>query len=298
MNPPFVAPESPYLAPFEGRLNHQDCHTSPPEWAPGKKDLRKQLKMLAREIDQQQRMLYAQDRFAVLLVFQALDAAGKDGTIRAVFNRVDPNGLHVASFKAPTHEEVEHDFLWRTTKELPRRGSIGVFNRSYYEEVLVVRVHPEFLGGQNLPPWDSLDALWQQRYEAIRQHELHLAQSGTVVIKFWLKHSREEQRQRFLDRLTEPEKHWKFSERDVAERGYWDQYMQCYQDAVTATSRPWAPWYVIPADSKPFMRLQVATIVRDAMAGLGLAFPTSSAERKEELKLMVKQLENEDSASS
>jgi len=226
-------------------------------------------------------------------VFQALDAAGKDSTIRAAFNRVDPRGIQVHSFKAPTEEELEHDFLWRSAKCLPRRGNIGIFNRSYYEEVLVVRVHPNFLDAQNLPDYGSLKSLWRQRYESIRDHEKHLAQNGTVVIKFWLKHSPEEQRERFLSRLTEPEKHWKFSERDVEEAKHWDAYMHAYEDAINATSRPWAPWYVIPANSKSYMRMTVAAIVSRTLDQLDLAYPEVSAERRRDLKTIERQLRAE-----
>lgn len=293
MKPVFVAPDSPYLAPFDGTLKHAACPTRPPEDVDSDKHLKKQLKKIGKELDDLQRRLYAQDRYAVLLVFQALDAAGKDGTIRAVFNRVDPAGLHVTSFKQPTPEELEHDFLWRTTLELPRRGNIGIFNRSHYEEVLVVRVHPEYLKSQRLPPYGKLEDLWRRRFAAIEEHERHLADSGTLVIKFWLKHSREEQRQRFMERLTEPRKHWKFSTSDVKERGYWNRYMGAYEAAVNATSRPWAPWYVIPADNKPFMRVAVADIVRNAMKSLKLTYPKQDAGRIETLAIMRQQLEQE-----
>lgn len=293
MKPPFKASKSPYLAPFRGGRKHSSYATRPPKGAPKKRALKQDLAGLCDQIDDLQRRLYAEDRYAVLLVFQALDAAGKDGTIRAVFNRVDPNGISVSSFKAPTPEELEHDFLWRTAKCLPRRGSIGIFNRSYYEEVLVVRVHPEYLGGQRLPPYESLDELWQKRYRAIREHERHLAESGTVILKFWLKHSREEQRQRFLARLTEPEKHWKFDVGDVAERAHWDAYMQAFEDMIGATSRSWAPWYVIPADSKPFMRATVAKLVIEALESLDLRYPESDDARRAKLKEMQRLLESE-----
>lgn len=285
--------DHPYLAPFDGSFRHAEAPTTRPGRTPGKKARQKRLAELAERLDEQQRMLYAQDRYAVLLVFQALDAAGKDGTIRAVFNRIDPNGVVVHSFKAPTPEEREHDFLWRTARRLPRRGNIGIFNRSYYEEVLVVRVHPGFLDGQRLPDYSSLQALWKQRYESIRDHEQHLAQSGTVVIKFWLKHSREEQRERFLSRLIEPEKNWKFSEGDVEESRHWDSYMTAYEDAINATSRPWAPWYVIPADSKSYMRMTVAEIVSGTLDQLDLHYPKVSSERRKVLTRMRKQLESE-----
>ena len=293
MKPSFKAPRSPYLAPYEGERKHSRYRSRPPKGTPKKKALKVELTELCEQIDDLQRRLYAEDHNAVLLVFQALDAAGKDGTIRAVFNRVDPAGLDVSSFKAPTHEELEHDFLWRTTKCLPRRGSIGIFNRSYYEEVLVVKVHPEYLGAQRLPPYDSLEDLWERRYEAIRQHERHLAESGTVILKFWLKHSREEQRQRFLSRLIEPEKNWKFESGDIAERAHWDAYMSAFEDAVNATSRPWAPWYVIPADDKPYMRVAVAKLVIKALESMKLKYPKSDPERNKKLAEMRTRLESE-----
>ena len=282
--------DHPYLAPFDASFTAGDWPTAPPADHPGKKALERELKGLANELDELQRKLYAHDRYAVLLVFQALDAAGKDSTIRAVFNRIDPNGVVVHPFKTPNSLELEHDFLWRTTHCLPRRGNIGIFNRSYYEEVLVVRVHPEYLDGQRLPPYKSLDALWQQRYKSIRDHELHLAQSGTVVIKFWLKHSREEQKNRFLSRLKEPGKQWKFSFGDVAERQHWDDYMTAYEQMINATSRPWAPWYVIPADNKSYMRVQVAEIVKQTLSEMDIAFPKVDQEQRKALQEMEQKL--------
>jgi PPK2 family polyphosphate:nucleotide phosphotransferase len=280
----------PHLAPFDASFKAGDWPTAPPSDQPGKKVLKRELRDLANELDELQRKLYAHDRYAVLLVFQALDAAGKDSTIRAVFNRIDPNGVFVHPFKTPNSLELEHDFLWRTTHCLPRRGNIGIFNRSYYEEVLVVRVHPEYLDGQRLPPYKNLDALWQQRYKSIRDHELHLAQSGTVVIKFWLKHSREEQKNRFLSRLEEPGKQWKFSFTDVKERQHWDQYMRAYEEMINATSRPWAPWYVIPADKKPYMRVQVAQIVKQTLSEMDIAFPKVDEKQRKALLEMEEKL--------
>jgi len=284
--------DHPYLAPFDGSFKEDKWPTGPGKSIP-KEQLEKKLKKYSKRLDEQQRMLYAQGKHAVLLVFQALDAAGKDGTIRAVFNRVDPNGVRVSSFKAPSTLERAHDFLWRTNLCLPQRGKIGIFNRSYYEETLVVRVHPEYLQAQNLPEHDDLDTLWEQRFESIRDHEKHLAQSGTVVIKFWLKHSKAEQKRRFLDRINEPEKHWKFSVGDVEERQHWDQYMHCYEETVNATSRPWAPWYVIPADDKPYMRTTVAKIVSKTLSELELAYPQSNEDRREVLAKMKRHLNSE-----
>ncbi len=284
--------DHPYLAPFDGSFSVVDVPTKPPRNCPDKKKLKKKLKKLRKKLDEQQRMLYAQDRYSVLLVFQALDAAGKDSTIRAAFKDIDPNGIHVHSFKAPSQLELEHDFLWRTARVLPRRGNIGIFNRSHYEEVLVVRVHPEYLKPQRLPEYESQDELWEQRYESIRDHELHLAQSGTVVIKFWLKHSRECQAERFLARIDDPEKRWKFSMGDVEERQHWDKYMHAYEDAIAATARPWAPWYTIPADNKPYMRFMVAKTVSDTLDQLDLAYPKAELQKEEELSKIRELLAN------
>jgi PPK2 family polyphosphate:nucleotide phosphotransferase len=208
-----------------------------------------------------------------LLIFQAMDAAGKDGTIRAVLTGVNPAGCEVHSFKQPSSLELDHDFLWRTALRVPERGRIGVFNRSYYEEVLIVRVHPEILEKQKLPYPIDFDTVWEERFASIRAWEEHLARSGTVILKFWLNVSKDEQRRRFLSRLDEPEKNWKFSSADVKERGYWDDYTKAYEEALNATSRPWAPWYAIPADDKPNMRVAVAKILRDALESFDLRYP-------------------------
>ncbi len=290
----FEAVSSPYLVPYDGSFRVRKAATAPPDDAPGKKRCKKRLAELNEELRDLQRILYAHDHHAILLVFQAMDAAGKDGTIRAVLSGVNPAGCQVASFKVPSDDEIDHDFLWRTTGRLPQRGRIGVFNRSYYEEVLVVRVHPEYLKGQRLPDPVPLDELWEQRYESIRDHEKHLARNGTVIIKFWLNVSREEQRERFYSRLDEPEKHWKFSSGDVRERGFWDEYMVAYQDALNATSRPWAPWYAIPADDKPNMRVRVAEVVVDTLKGLDLAYPEVSSKEKDKFDDMRALLKGED----
>jgi PPK2 family polyphosphate:nucleotide phosphotransferase len=265
---------SPYLVPFDGTFRLAQAPTRPPKDAPDKSALKDRLAELNEELDELQRILYAHDHHAVLLVFQAMDAAGKDGTIRAVMRSVNPAGCQVYSFKQPSAEELEHDFLWRTARALPERGRIGIFNRSYYEEVLIVRVHPELLEHQKLPARAlSLPELWAERYESIREHERHLARSGTAVLKFFLHVSREEQADRFLARLDAPHKNWKFELSDVRERGHWDAYMSAYEDALNATSRPWAPWYAIPADSKPYQRVVVAELVVATLKGLGLKFP-------------------------
>ena len=225
-----------------------------------------------------------QDHWGVLLIFQAMDAAGKDSAIEHVMSGVNPQGCQVFSFKAPSAEELDHDFLWRTHRALPERGRIGIFNRSHYEEVLVVRVHPEFLDKQNLPPALDRKTIWRERFESIRNFERHVARSGTAVLKFFLNVSRDEQRKRFLDRLEEPEKHWKFSTGDIAERALWDKYMAAYEDMIRETSRPEAPWYVVPADNKWFTRLVVAAAVVDAMENLDLKFPTVDAAARKQME--------------
>jgi len=287
----FQAISSPYLVPFDGSFQYRNAPTAPPADAPGKKQCKKLLKKRIKELDELQRVLYAHNRFALLLIFQAIDAAGKDSTIRAVMSGVNPAGCQVYSFKQPTLEELDHDFLWRTARCLPERGRIGIFNRSYYEEVLVVRVHPEYLEAQRLPEMIQLDRLWQQRYETIRDHEKHLARNGTVILKFWLNVSREEQKKRFLSRIEEPEKNWKFSAGDVKERGFWDDYMAAYQDALNATSRAWAPWYAIPADDKPYLRLAVAEIIVNSLKSLNLKYPEVGKKERARFKEMRELLE-------
>ena len=230
-----------------------------------------------------QDMLYAQDRWAVLLVFQAMDAAGKDGTIKHVMSGVNPQGCQVTSFKAPSAEDLDHDYLWRCMKNLPPRGHIGIFNRSYYEETLVVRVHPEFLERQKLPPELVTKDIWKERYKDIRAFERYLTRNGVVVRKFFLHVSKKEQKKRFLERLENPEKNWKFSASDARERGYWDDYMEAYEDMIRHTATKEAPWYVVPADNKWFTRLVVAGALVELLAGLGLRYPEVDEERKKEL---------------
>ena len=284
---------SPYLITPGQQFSVANSPTTPPTDAPNKKELKKELQNTVDELDDLQRVLYADDRFSVLLVFQAMDAAGKDSTIRAVLSGVNPQGCEVHSFKKPSKEELEHDFLWRSAKNLPERGRIGVFNRSYYEETLVVRVHPEYLGGQRITIPDNLDDLWEERFRAIREHERHLAQNGTIILKFWLNVSKDEQKSRFLDRLQTPEKNWKFEAGDLKERGHWNEYMQAYEHMLTATSTDFAPWYAIPADDKPFMRAEVAKIVAAKLQSLGLAYPTVSPEEKSDFQSYEQQLLDE-----
>jgi PPK2 family polyphosphate:nucleotide phosphotransferase len=265
--------DSPYRVPFDGSFKVAESPTSPPEDWDGKKPAEKRLKERVEKLDELQRILYAEDRHSLLIVFQAMDAAGKDGTIRAILSGVNPAGCSVVSFKQPSAAELDHDFLWRTTLLLPERGRIGIFNRSYYEEVLIVRVHPRILENQKLPAGLVSSSIWQARYASIREHERHLAENGTVILKFWLNVSKEEQRERFLSRIEEPDKNWKFSLTDVREREHWDDYMKAYEDALNETSRPRAPWYAIPADSKAFMRETVADIVVRALEALDLRYP-------------------------
>lgn len=288
-----IAAKSPYLVSASGGFSVRHAATKPPKKAPDKAACKLRLAELVTEIAALQEVLYAHDHRSLLLVFQAMDAAGKDSTIRAVLSGVDPAGCQVASFKQPTATDLEHDFLWRSTQALPERGCIGVFNRSYYEEVLAVRVHPEFLKLQRLHDIPAkLDRLWQQRYESIRDYEKHLARNGTVILKFWLNVSKEEQRARLLARLAEPEKNWKFNGGDVGERVYWRDYMQAYEDALNATSRPDAPWYAIPADSKSFMRMTVAEIVLGTLKKMKLQYPVLDAAEQARFADMEQQLKS------
>ncbi|ABA58684.1 Polyphosphate:AMP phosphotransferase [Nitrosococcus oceani ATCC 19707] len=258
-----------------------------------KADYRKLIKASQKKINDLQRMMYAHDRYSMLLVFQAMDAAGKDGTIRAIMSGVNAHGITVHAFKEPSAEELDHDFLWRTTVRLPQRGRIGIFNRSYYEEVLVVKVHPEIVQSmQRLPAnrTDNLEELWRQRYTSIRDFEKHLWHNGTRVLKFFLHLGRDEQRQRFLDRIDEPDKNWKFSEGDVKERKFWDDYQQAYQDAINATATKNAPWFVVPADDKKNMRLIVAQIILEQLKSLDMEYPEVTPERRDELQQFRKKL--------
>ena len=277
----FEAPPSDFLVPYDGTFEVAAAATKPPEI--DRKKNRKRLRKARRRLDELQQVLYADNRQSILLVFQAMDAAGKDSTIRAVMQGINPAGCQVFSFKKPSSLELDHDFLWRTSKRMPERGRIGIFNRSYYEEVLVVRVHPSILEKQRLPGNTNLDNIWNERLESILDHEKHLARNGTVIMKFWLNVSLEEQRQRFLGRINKEHKQWKYEPRDFAERQHWDRYMAAYQDALT-TSRPWAPWYAIPADDKPYMRATVAEIVAETLTSLNLRYPEPSAEKMQAIR--------------
>jgi PPK2 family polyphosphate:nucleotide phosphotransferase len=230
-----------------------------------------------------QERLYAADRWSLLLVFQAMDAAGKDGTIKHVMSGVNPQGCQVYSFKVPSEEDLDHDYLWRYAQRMPERGRIGIFNRSYYEEVLVVRVHPQLLARQKLPAPVVGDDIWKDRFKDIRRFEKYLTRQGTIVRKFFLHVSKEEQKKRFIDRLDHPQKNWKFSPADVAERGHWDEYQKCYAEAIAATASEEAPWYVVPADNKWFTHLVVVAAVVDALGSLGLEFPVIDPAKKRAL---------------
>ncbi|HLY95756.1 MAG TPA: ADP-polyphosphate phosphotransferase [Sideroxyarcus sp.] len=246
------------------------------------------------ELSALQQLLYASNRHAVLLIFQAMDAAGKDGAIRHVMSGINPQGCQVFSFKHPSAEELEHDFLWRTTQALPERGRIGIFNRSYYEEVLIVRVHPEILQAQNLPNALADDkSIWQERYRSIVDMEKHLHRNGTRIVKFFLHLSKEEQRKRFLERIDTPDKNWKFSPADIEERKYWDQYMHAYEACLSATSSEIAPWYVVPADDKENARLIISQIILDTFRALEMRYPEVDAKRREELSSIRSQLMKE-----
>jgi len=259
-----------------------------------KKSYNKLLAEQVAELSDLQQLLYASNRYSLLLIFQAMDTAGKDGAIRHVMSGINPQGCQVFSFKHPSATELDHDFLWRTTQCLPERGRIGIFNRSYYEEVLVVRVHPEILLGQGLPD-ELIDekTIWQERYRSIVNLEDHLHRNGTRVIKFFLHLSKDEQRKRFLERIDEPEKNWKFSQTDIVERKFWNQYMQAYEACLSATSTKLAPWYVVPADDKENARLIVSKIILDTFKSLKMSYPKTDAKRQQELLSIRQQLMKE-----
>ncbi len=258
-----------------------------------KSEAKERLEQDIKSLSELQEKLYAQDRWSVLLIFQAMDAAGKDSAIEHVMKGINPQGCQVHSFKAPTAIELDHDYMWRTSCALPERGRIGVFNRSYYEEVLVVRVRPEILEKQRLPKGLVTKNIWEERYEDIRSFERYLARNGTLVLKFFLHVSKEEQKKRFLDRIDEPEKNWKFNSGDVAERALWNQYMSAYEDAIRNTACEHAPWYVVPADKKWYTRLVVAAAIDEAMQGLNLQFPKVDAAGLEEIRKSREILMNE-----
>jgi PPK2 family polyphosphate:nucleotide phosphotransferase len=259
-------------------------------------DKEKTQTILAQDIvrlEQLQELLYAQSHWAVLVIFQAMDAAGKDSAIKHVMSGVNPQGCEVHAFKQPSQEDLDHDFLWRAAMRLPARGRIGIFNRSYYEEMLVVRVHPELLEKERLPPQLLKRHLWRKRFDDVNGFERHLAKNGMMILKFFLNVSKQEQKRRFLERLESPAKHWKFSPSDIAERTYWPRYMQAYEEMIRATSTPTAPWHVVPADHKPFTRLVVAAALVEALERLDLSFPKVGRAQLEEMKRLRTKLERE-----
>ncbi|HXJ21009.1 MAG TPA: ADP-polyphosphate phosphotransferase [Polyangia bacterium] len=272
-------------------------HRWPTEVKPVYRSKKHYRRLLAEHVEQLstlQRLLYASNRFALLVIFQAMDAAGKDGAIGHVMSGVNPQGCQVFSFKHPSAQELEHDFLWRTTRRLPERGQIGIFNRSYYEEVLIARVHPEILRSEALPAEQAEDGdIWQARYKSILDLESHLTRNGTRVIKFFLHLSKDEQRKRFLARIDDPDKRWKFSQADVEERGFWKEYMKAYQECLSATSTAASPWYIVPADDKENARLVVSRIIVDTLAALKMSYPKLSDERLRELRSIRRALTKE-----
>jgi PPK2 family polyphosphate:nucleotide phosphotransferase len=273
------------------RLNLKDCPTKVKPFCKSKKRYKKLLEEHVEALSALQQLHYASHRYALLLVFQGMDASGKDGAVRHVMSGVNPQGCEVFSFKQPIADELEHDFLWRTNRHLPERGRIGIFNRSYYEEVLVVRVHPEILRSQGLPEeLRGEKCIWKERYRSITDLEQHLHRNGTRIIKFFLHLSKNEQRKRFLERIDEPDKNWKFSLADIHERKYWKHYMHAFEDCLTATSTHEAPWFVVPADDKENARLIVSQIVMDALDGLKMAYPKTTAKRRRELNSIRKLL--------
>ncbi len=292
----FEAKSHRFLVPFNGGFRVAKSRTKPPKKSAKKNNdaagWEADLETQSTKLGDSQHRLYSRGTNAVLVILQALDAAGKDGTIRHVFRQVNPCGIQVASFKAPTPLETAHDFLWRTTPHLPAHGHLSVFNRSYYEEVLVVRVHPEFLAAQKLPDAPSGE-FWKERFSVINAHERNLANQGTVILKFWLNVSKKEQRERLLARVDDPEKRWKFRMQDLDERDRWDDYLTAYEACLNATSRPWAPWYAIPADDKHFARWQVAKLVNDAFGQVELDFPQPTKEVMAELDVARARLTKE-----
>jgi PPK2 family polyphosphate:nucleotide phosphotransferase len=246
-----------------------------------------------KQLAEAQELLYASDIYSVLVILQAMDAAGKDGTIKHVMSGVNPQGCQVFSFKKPSDEELDHNFLWRYMKALPERGRIGIFNRSYYEEVLVVKVHPELCERQRLPPGKRGKSFWQERYDDINHFERHLSRNGTLIMKFFLHISKDEQKKRFLERLDTPEKHWKFSASDLAERAFWKDYMEAFEEALSATSTEWAPWYIIPADHKWVARAAVADILTSTIGSLRLTYPEVTPEQRQALEEARTQLDEE-----
>ncbi len=283
---------SKYIAKQNGKINLPEFDTGETGDYESKKKAKKDLKNNILEMKKLQSKLYAEDKYSVLILFQAMDAAGKDSTIKHVMSGVNPQGTSVVSFKQPSSEELKHDYLWRCNKALPERGRIGIFNRSYYEEVLVVRVH-DLISQQKIPVELIPTDIWKERYRQIADYEKYLYENGTVIIKFFLHVSKEEQKKRFLSRIDKASKNWKFSASDLKERKYWDEYRKCYEEALSATSRKHAPWYIIPADHKWYMRLLVSSIIVETMSKMPINYPKLGKEQMAELQESKKILENE-----
>jgi PPK2 family polyphosphate:nucleotide phosphotransferase len=281
------------VVPPDTKVKLKDYSTDKTDGYGSKEDAAEALASDIATMSDLQGKLYAQNTFALLIILQGIDGAGKDGTIKHVLSGVNPTGCHVKSFKVPSVEELDHDYLWRHIRALPERGNIGIFNRSYYEEVLVVRVHPEYLKRQRIPEVKKLDKLWQTRYQEINDFEKYLVSNGTEILKFFLHLSKEEQKKRFLARLETPDKNWKFSAADVAERAYWDDYHAAFEEMLSNTSSKHAPWHVIPADRKWFMHMAVADIIVDKLSSLDLKYPEVDGEAKKEIEEARKQLEKE-----
>ncbi|MGR3811271.1 PPK2 family polyphosphate kinase [Jiulongibacter sp. NS-SX5] len=289
---------SDYFFNGNGNFKIKETRTTLPLFYEDKKDFKKQLKELQKDIDSLQEMMYAHNKWGMLVVFQAMDAAGKDSTMREVFKRVHPLGTSFYSFKKPSSIELDHDYLWRCMKQLPERGHIKVFNRSYYEEVLVVKVHDEILHNyQNVPKELIDEKVWDKRYEDIVNFENYLQNNGIVVVKLFLNVSKEEQGRRLIARINEPEKNWKFEEGDIKERGYWNDYQQAYEDLINATSTERSPWHIIPADDKKNMRLMVAQTIKEALEALPMNYPEADEGRPEELKRFIEIIEGQNEIS-
>ena len=296
-SPSLAVELKPFVAPFrfDGSGKFQlKSHKTDEKGGLDKEKAEKILEANRKRLNDFQEKLYAQDRWSVLLIFQGMDASGKDSAIKSIFEGVNPQGCDVHSFKQPTSHELDHDFLWRSTIALPQRGRIGIFNRSYYEECLVTRVHPEILANEKIPPRLITKNIWQERFEDIAAFERYLARNGTVILKFFLNVSKQEQRERFLERLDEPSKNWKFSMGDITERALWKRYMAVYQDIVRHTSTALAPWHVVPADHKWFARVVIGSAIVGALEKLDLKFPRADKASLEEFKLVRKALLNED----
>jgi PPK2 family polyphosphate:nucleotide phosphotransferase len=287
-------PTTHYAVTGSEEISLKDRPTSIAPLYASKVDYLKQLERGIEQLRKQQELLYATNQHALLIIFQAMDAAGKDSAIKHVMSGINPQGCQVYSFKHPTPEELDHDFLWRTNRRLPERGRIGIFNRSYYEEVLIAKVHPRILRAQNVPEHLSRsESIWEERYSSIRDLEAHLTRNGTRVLKFFLHLSKTEQRKRFLKRIDEPAKNWKFSSADIEERAHWDKYMDVYQDCINATSTPDAPWHVVPADDKKNSRLVISRVILEALQSLDMSYPKTTPERLRELKGLRARLEKE-----